>query len=356
MKILNVINVRWYNATAWYAVSLSSALKKSGHDVIVCGQPGTPPVEKAKELGLEVFEAEFNSSNPIKLFKTMNRVRKLLKSYKPDAVACHRGEFFWYFAIKKFFTRPRWKLIRVRGDIRPPKADIINRWMHNTVADKVVVSGEFIKQQFVENLKSNDEHVMVLHGGVDREIFKHLDFGRIRVRDEYGWTDDDFVVGIVGRFDPIKGHEILFRAVADVLHNNKNKNIKLMIAGFDAVTTTDDINALLKRFKLEDISVITGKRDDIAALMSAMDLGVVSSVGSEAICRVGMEIMSCGIPIVVSDTGVLPEIVPECNVYPKYEPEKLTEALIEHSKDLKIYDLNEFAEKFVSILEKKKSK
>ena len=347
MKILNVINVRWYNATAWYAVSLSQALRDAGFETAVGGLPGSPPVKKAQEFGLNVFEADFNSSNPVKVVKTIRRINSFLRDYAPDVVICHRGEFYWYFALLRKFTK-KFKLIRVRGDIRPPKSDFVNRFLHRA-ADMVVASGEFIRARFNEDLRLPMEKTAVVYGGVNAEKFKKSEFGRIKVREEFGFGDDDFVVGIVGRFDPVKGHEILINAVSE-LHREGMDNIRLMIAGFDAVTSSDDIEQMIKDADAQDICVITGKRDDIVDIMSAMDAAVISSVGSEAICRVGFELMAADIPLITSDTGVLPEIAPVGNVYPRHDKDALKEKLRAHSKDKKIYDLKQFAEEFTTII------
>jgi glycosyltransferase involved in cell wall biosynthesis len=342
VRILNVINVRWFNATAWYAVSLSSVLKKMGHDVAVCGLPGTPPVLKAQGIGLDTFEASINKSDPFSVLAGMGAMDKIIMSYQPDIIICNRGEFYWYFAYKRI-TRQNYKLLRVRGDIRPPKAGRLNKMFHNKCTDAIITSGEFIKQQYRDIFDTPEIGLNVIYGGVDTDIFKPMSFARIKIRDEFNFAEDDFVVGVVGRFDPIKGHENLIRAVSKRYHEGQ-KNIKLVIAGFDAVSQTSDIEAMLAEHNIADISVITGKRDDIADIYNALDVCVVSSLGSEAICRVGMEAMACGVPLITSDTGVLPEI--SKNVYPKDDWEALADLLGDYDESTTVYDLDSFGDQF----------
>ena len=44
-------------------------------------------------------------------------------------------------------------------------------------------------------------------------------------------------------------------------------------------------------------------------LIAALDAGVICSVGSETICRIAMEYMAMGLPVVGTDTNVIPEVV-----------------------------------------------
>ena len=347
MRILNVINVRWFNATAWYAVSLSSALSRKGHDVAVLGLPGTPPVLKAQGVGLETFEADINKSNPFSFVANLGAMDKLFMTFEPDVVICHRGEFYPYFAYRRI-TKQKFRLYRVRGDIRPPKPGKMNRIFHNKCSDAIITSGQFIKQQYMDILGTPDAGINVIYGGVDTDVFKKSSFARIKVRDEFGYGEENLVVGIVGRFDPIKGHENLIKAVSKLYHGGM-KSIRLMVAGFDAVTGTSDIEAMLVRHGIKEISVITGKRDDIADLYNALDVCVVSSLGSEAICRVGMEAMACGVPLITSDTGVLPEI--SKNVYPKDDWEALAELIAYHDKSVTVYDVNDFATQVENVIQ-----
>jgi glycosyltransferase involved in cell wall biosynthesis len=43
--------------------------------------------------------------------------------------------------------------------------------------------------------------------------------------------------------------------------------------------------------------------------MRALDVGLITSTRSEAICRVALEYMSMGLPVIASDTNILPEVV-----------------------------------------------
>ena len=66
-----------------------------------------------------------------------------------------------------------------------------------------------------------------------------------------------------------------------------------------------DINQL----DLKDHVRLIPEREDILQIMEFADLGIVSSVDSEVICRVAMEFFAVATPVVAFPTGCLPEII-----------------------------------------------
>ncbi|MBZ4643496.1 MAG: glycosyl transferase [Deferribacteraceae bacterium] len=349
MRFLQVINVRWYNATAWYAVNLSRILKEHGHEVIVIGLPGSPPIKKAREYGLGVCELNLNTKSPALILKNIKTLNLLINNFKPEVINCHRGEFFWWFAYKRFKSKS-FTLIRTRGDQRKPSGDIFNRFIHSKWCDMIVATSKKIKGYFTD-VGISENHIKVIYGGVDTKVFHPDKTLRGKIRDEFNFTEDDFVVGIVGRFDPVKGHEVLIRAVAHLFNNENIKNIKLFIVGFDSIIKKTELIDVIKQNGIESIVRFTGIREDICAVMNSFDLGVVSSVGSETICRVGMEIMACGVPLVVSNIGTLPELVEDENVYQYDNHIYLAEKIKKHSKNVRIYSDENFYNEYMKILE-----
>ncbi|WP_022851997.1 glycosyltransferase [Limisalsivibrio acetivorans] len=348
MRFLHVVNVRWFNATAWYAHMLCLGLEKLGHDAAVLGLPDSPPVKKSDNAGLVTYEARLNSSSPLIVPDSIRRINKYIKEYRPDVIVCHRGEMFWYFTHLRYRTKPTWKLVRVRGDRRTPGINPLNRWLYNNAVDHIVTSGEFMKDVHTDGLRVPENKVSVLFGGVDTDYFRRDGSGGERVRGEFGLKESDFVIGILGRFDPVKGHESLIKACSELIKGGRH-DIKLMIAGFDAVTTEEDIRRILIEHNMTEHAFFTGRRDDVPALISAMDLGAIPSLGSEAICRVGMEMMACGVPVIGSRTGVIPEIFPEQNIFEPGDVDSIVGCIKDFSAVTEHYNYITFSERFADI-------
>ncbi|MFQ8890077.1 MAG: glycosyltransferase [Bilophila wadsworthia] len=130
-------------------------------------------------------------------------------------------------------------------------------------------------------------------GGVDTERFRFEPEGRAEVRARYGFTDDECVVGLLGRFDLVKGQRETIAALAKLVGEGV-RNIRLLLLGFSTATLQEEVEAWIREAGMERYVTITGKVPDVTACLSALDVGVVASLWSETIARAALEIMAAG--------------------------------------------------------------
>jgi sugar transferase (PEP-CTERM/EpsH1 system associated) len=140
--------------------------------------------------------------------------------------------------------------------------------------------------------------VTQIYNGIDTERFRPGPEGA-RSRDEFGIPADAFVVGVVGRLDPIKDHPTLFAAF-DALRGSV-PSARLLVVGDGP-----------ERGRLEALAgegvLFAGDRRDVPELMRAMDVFVLPS-RNEGISNTILEAMATGLPIVATDVGGNPELV-----------------------------------------------
>lgn len=148
-------------------------------------------------------------------------------------------------------------------------------------------------------------------------------------RSEFGLKENDFVIGIVGRLSPEKGHEYLFRAVA--LLKKKIEDRKRKIEGIKVLVIGDGrLEGSLKVFCKElglpvfDIRdfhdqvpsinyspfsiIFTGVQTDMCSVYQILDLLVMPSL-SEGLPMVLLEAMASGVPVVAASVGQIPKII-----------------------------------------------
>lgn len=309
LRIVHVVNVRWFNATAWYGLYLAKLMKQAGHEVMVLGLGGTASFEKAKAFGLEPISFPLNTQNPFNYLYLSQSISELLSDFDPDIVNCHRGENYplWaYLKVKHGFS-----LIRTRGDQRLPNRGFFNRFLHNYCTDAVVATSTANAKAAFEYLKLPQDKVSIILGGVDTSSFTFSAKGRMLFRQQYNIPESAFVVGLLGRFDHVKGQKELIQAFAKAQKIiAEGRELKLLLAGFPTEVSDTDVLRWIEEAGISDSAIITGVCEDVPGCISAMDLGVVASLGSEAIARVALEIMSTGVPLIGTTVGVMPDLLP----------------------------------------------
>jgi glycosyltransferase involved in cell wall biosynthesis len=104
---------------------------------------------------------------------------------------------------------------------------------------------------------------------------------------------------------------------------------------FLAIVKEDDPNFPNIEKQVNDLGLkekffFTGFREDLVDLMAACDIGVVSSIGSETNCRVALEWMAMGKPVIGTTIGVIPEVVVDGKtglIIPPKDPSAIASAL-----------------------------
>jgi glycosyltransferase involved in cell wall biosynthesis len=332
LRIIQVVNVRWYNATAWYALSLSRLLADAGHRVKVLALAGTEPFEKARRMGLDTQAAALNSVNPAHLLRESRHLRHLTSAFRPQVVNCHRGEGMLLWGQMKLLDNS-FALVRTRGDQRSPRKNMFNRYLYSRLCDAVITTNSRTQAQCREFFALDEAGLFMIPGGVDRKRFAFNPQARVELRRRYGIAEDDVTLGLVGRFDPVKGHKELFDAIALIRDGLRRLTpggpgpFRLMLIGFPANISLERMRGMLRERGLEERTIITGKVDNVAEHISCLDLAVAPSQGSEAIARAALELMSCGIPLIGTDVGVMPDLLAPEALVPAADPQALAALL-----------------------------
>jgi glycosyltransferase involved in cell wall biosynthesis len=153
--------------------------------------------------------------------------------------------------------------------------------------------------------------VTVIPNGVDLERLAPDPAAAARLRADLGLPADAPVVGMVGRFARLKGHDVLLRAIGEVARHDAG--VRCLVVG-DAVFEGEqewkrEMIALTRRLGLEGRVVFTGWRADVPALLATLDVFVQPSVAPDSFPTAVLEAMAAGRPVVAGDTGGTAEIV-----------------------------------------------
>ena len=149
----------------------------------------------------------------------------------------------------------------------------------------------------------------VVYNGLDLESFDAgLDVESSR--SSMGLASDDLAVGLVGRLESWKGHDVFLRALAQV--KDAVPRVRGIIVG-DPVPHEPHYRASLVAMQTElnlgDRVAFVGHRSDVPAVMSAFDVLVLASTSPEPFGRVLIEAMAASKPVVATNAGAVPEII-----------------------------------------------
>ena len=120
--------------------------------------------------------------------------------------------------------------------------------------------------------------------------------------------DNDKVIGVVGRLKKERGYDTIFKAFKRV--RDRIVNVRLLVLGRGSPQDESIVHNLIEDLGIGNDVILAGYRsDDYFSLISSFDVFVMMRAGTDGTARALREVMSMGVPSVVSDLGMLPELV-----------------------------------------------
>jgi glycosyltransferase involved in cell wall biosynthesis len=152
---------------------------------------------------------------------------------------------------------------------------------------------------------------VVIFNGADVDQFRPDSEARVRVRSEWAIPENEKLIGLVGRLDPVKDHSTFFTAAA--LLADERKDVRFVCIGDGPQTYRIQLQRLSQELGLTERLIWAGAREDMPAVYNAMDI-VCSSSLREGFPNVIAEAMACGVPCVVTDVGDSAKIVGDMGI------------------------------------------
>lgn len=141
------------------------------------------------------------------------------------------------------------------------------------------------------NRAYNQGKVYLLNNAIDVDKFKYDEKLRKEKRKELNISDDEIVIGHIGRFVTVKNHMFLIDIFKEVY--KRNKNSVLLLAGDGPLK--EKIKRKVEKLGLENKVYFLGQRSDANELYQAMDAFVLPSL-YEGLPVVGVEAQAAGLP------------------------------------------------------------
>ncbi|MFA5362820.1 MAG: glycosyltransferase family 4 protein [Candidatus Omnitrophota bacterium] len=173
---------------------------------------------------------------------------------------------------------------------------------------RIIVVSEFDRKRGLAEGIGIENGYCLIRYGIDLLSFRVSYPG---VRKEFGWDDSVLVVGNISCFKPQKEPLDFIKLAFLLKQKMKNrKKIKFVLVG-DGVLRRR-IENLISALGLEGDVVLAGWRRDIPRLLAGMDIVVLTSLWEGFPISV-LEAMAGSLPVVVTHTGGIGEVVIEGN-------------------------------------------
>jgi glycosyltransferase involved in cell wall biosynthesis len=217
-------------------------------------------------------------------------------------------------------------LIRSRQITNPIK----KKFSYSHCCTHVIAAAEVIKSILI-NVGVNQQKITVIGEGVDLQEF-NPNVNSEYLKKIFKIQDNDKVIINIGMIRADKGQKYYLDAAINILKSRSD--VKFLLIGEATESSKPFAQELAKTINLHKISehfIMTGYRDDIAALIHLSDFVVVASIGTEAQSRIVPQSFATSRTVVTTDIGGLTELVSnEINglVVPPKDAESMSYAML----------------------------
>jgi glycosyltransferase involved in cell wall biosynthesis len=192
------------------------------------------------------------------------------------------------------------------------------------IPDKIVCNAEAGKSSHAK-LGFCLANMIVIPNGYNLESFKPSFGLRSQIRKDLNLSDNTLLVGIVGRFDPLKDFRNFVQAAGLVSKNLDN--VKFLMVGRDLDQNNIELKKWIDDTQYPDNFILIGETDP-HDFYASMDIFCLSSK-AEGFPNVVAEAMAMKVPCVVTDAGDAATIVGESGlVVESMNPYALYEGLM----------------------------
>jgi glycosyltransferase involved in cell wall biosynthesis len=169
--------------------------------------------------------------------------------------------------------------------------------------DAVVANSQAVADYAVRVHGVDPRRIHIVHNGV--EPIPPMDAAaRAAIRARWAVPMDALVVGAVGRFHPIKGHDLLLDAFAAADPGAVGAHLVLVGDG----DRRSALEAQARELGIADLVHLPGAEPDPRAVYGAMDIAAQAS-RSEGMPNALLEAGAAGLPIVATAVGGTPDII-----------------------------------------------
>lgn len=289
-------------------------------DVAVAAHGGGPLREAARAAGVRFIELEHvrRRLSPWRDFLGLLELAAVVRRERPHIVHANSAKAGALGRLAAWLTRVPIRVYTVHGwafTAHGGASSALYRWAERLLRPLTTVTicvADSERRAGLEARTCDEATTVVIHNGVDLPRTRALDA-----------RSGPHRLVMVGRLQAPKDALTLVRALAAL----RQRPCEAMIVGDGPDRPA--VEKEVRRLGLDSVVRLVGARNDVAELLAAADLFVLSS-RSEGLPLSILEAMAAGLPVVASNVGGVPEVVVEGEtgfLVPPGDPQSLAAAI-----------------------------
>lgn len=283
---------------------LLSAQKENANNIsVITLKAGGALALELQRLGFTVHT--LNVTGLSSLLLSVFKLAKILKSIQPDIVQSWLYHADFITALSSFYWRAPHYVWGIHT-CQLPKGKVATwaimkacAWLSHVVPGKIVCVAEAARQLHLTHGYSAEKFV-VIPNGFSLSDYKAKPGQRELLRQEFGIAPSAIVVGIVARWHPDKGQDVMLKAISKIQQNYAD--VIFLMVGRGCDNDNQELVTLKSHCVYPDNILAVGERSDIPAILNSMDIFCMPS-RTEAFPLALGEAMCAALPVVATAVG-----------------------------------------------------
>ncbi len=274
------------------------ALEAAGWPYRVAVLPDSPLHERLRSEGLATEPMGKSRADPRILPALIRAARRI----RADVIDSHNMQSQYWASLAAGFLPGIRRIVTVHSVYRecypkPPKTQIHEGALRlgRLVGSKYLAVSETVAAD-LERIGVRKDRITVSENGIEALAAPPVPS---TLFETLGWPEDAFVISIVGRLEPVKGHTFLFQALAGLVRSGAER-VRVLVVGDGR--DREELEAEVASLDIGDFVHFAGFRSDIPDLLARTDLLCMPSL-TEGLPYTALEAGRQAVPLLLSRVG-----------------------------------------------------
>jgi lipopolysaccharide heptosyltransferase II len=293
MNVLQILPSLDVGGVETGTVDLARYLVGHGHKAITVSSGGRL-VRELDAIGSRHYNLPVNKKSLLTMIRMVGAVKEIIRREDIDIVHARSRvpALIAYFACKS----------TGRPFITTAHGYYAKHLLSETMAwgKYVIVASNVMAKHMVHNFGVPYDRIRLIPRGVD--------MSRFRFRDPASRHSGRFVVGMVSRITPLKGHADFIKAVS-ILSRRIPQLTALIVGEAPKAKYKEELQLIIRRLGLIKCVEFLPATQDVPSIMDKLDVLVSATITPEAFGRVVIEANAAGVPVVATKVGGIVDII-----------------------------------------------